>query len=122
VMIGHVSGQVEENGAVTATYQRQHDVVIDLHPIVPNDTYYLRVIAATRDQAITVSDEIRVVAGSEGLITDTAYRLRPLANRAGCWARSNQTGLVVMGAVGIVMILLLIWRWRDERRAGRARA
>lgn len=108
------------NSVLTDKYMaREHSHTAQY--LVAGRTYYFKVASINEDWVYTISD-----GGSVTTSAGVPQRLRaafsPLVQQGTCWIRANQTGAIIIGVLGVVIVILLIAPFVIMRRRRRARA
>lgn len=117
VWYGTQPEHIVTSAAIDTGYSKDHSMVVN--DLVPGTTYYLKVASTNRDWEHTISDETTFTIPTGSVVQRIRQGLDPLIKQGGCWVRANQTGAVIMGVLGVVIVLLLVLPYFILRRRKR---
>ena len=103
--------------ALDKEYSKDHS--LEVTGLIPGTTYYLRVASINRDWDHTISDESSFLVPVGSFTQRLQGAVNPLVKQGACWVRANQTGVIFLVVLGVVIVALLVSPFVILRRRAR---
>ncbi len=120
VWYGTQSDHIISSAAIDTGYSKDHRMVVN--DLIPGTTYYLKVVSTNRDWSHAISNETTFTIPAGSIIQRIRQAVDPVIKQGGCWVRANQTGVVIMGVLGGLIVVLLVLPFFIQRRRARLAA
>ncbi len=106
VWYGTQPNHVITPAAIDTGYSQNHS--LQIIGLIPGTTYYLKVASTNHDWDHTISDESSFMVPVGSFTQRLQGAVNPLVKQGACWVRANQTGVIFLVILGVVIVALLI--------------